>query len=280
MDNPPLPPPPPSLPPPSHGDPYSEPEHGGPYDPTWQQENEGGPSWEYRDHWGLVSATLRTCGEVLFRPGETFATARRKGGVGPPILFFVILKILFAPMTYVLGRAMLILSAKQMETSMELLERIYPPDVWAMIEGRMEEFLALSRSLAEQAESIPLVLGMIQSMITTPIGQLIFLAFSVVFIHVALLICGAANRDMESTFRVLAYCFAAATPLALIPFCGPFVRSCWVAVIVIVGLAEMQETSAWRVILAMHLAAIPACCCVMGCGMAFFAVAGWIGAMA
>lgn len=98
--------------------------------------------------------------------------------------------------------------------------------------------------------------------VVSVIGTLLYLLIFAVIIHVCLMICGAANYDMESTIRALAFCMAAVMPLELIPLCGPLIGLCWLLIIILFSLVDIHRTSIGRVLIALHLPLLPFFCCL------------------
>src|SRR5262249_52963419 len=59
-------------------------------------EIEDGPAWEQRQTLGFFKALFETWKEVLFKPGTAFARMKTTGGFGSPLLFMVVMFVIWA----------------------------------------------------------------------------------------------------------------------------------------------------------------------------------------
>jgi hypothetical protein len=74
---------------------------------------------------------------------------------------------------------------------------------------------------------------------------------------------GGLKYPYETTFRATAYAHGSALPLSFIPFCGGLIGGIWGIVVLIIGLAQMQETTIGKAAAAVL---VPIVLC---CGLAF-----------
>ena len=228
------PPVPPPLPPPPF-----EPPRGG---------EEGGTPWERRDRIGFVNAIVETTQQVLFRPSDFFARMPTAGGVGGPLLYGVIVGYvgLVAQALYGL-----------------VFNSMLGPGLMRF--GRHGEFARLAPFLhSGMTFAGQLVLG--------PIGIVIGLFVAAGLLHVFLMLLGGANRDFETTFRVVSYSHAVSL-LNLVPLCGGLIGAVWWIVVAATGLTAAHQTSQGKAIAAVLLPILIVCCC---CGLVAFMVFGGI----
>ncbi len=94
--------------------------------------------------------------------------------------------------------------------------------------------------------------------LTAPIWVLIGLGILTLVLHLFLLVFGAANRGLETTFRVLAYTEAAQI-FQLIPVFGSLIGMLWWLFVAIPGLAAAHHSSTGRAAAAV-LTPVALCC--------------------
>lgn len=214
-------------------------------------ESEGGPSWEYRDQIGMMTAGGRTLSEVLFHPSETFAGARQWGGIGGPLLYSILMGSIFGWLGYAIGMMTRSMTARFMGA---LLGEA----------GLEEDFPIGSPMLLFQG------LGLVFAVFFIPLAALIGTFVASLINHVCLIIFGGARNGFESTFRVCAYTAGSIAPLQLIPLCGGMISFFWAIIVSIIGLAQMHQTDTWRAVMAVLLPMILSCCAVIAFGGVLF----------
>jgi hypothetical protein len=203
------------------------------------------PSWEHTDQYGFFGALIKTIGEVLFHPENTFRNLKTGGGIGAPFLFGWLLQSICQLIALSQARSIIL---KQLDW---YLPRSFhgnlPPDF----------------DIYPWFDFFPAMIVII------PIGVAIWLFIMTGILHICLMIVGGANKDIDVTFRVAAYSQGATAPWNIIPFVGNLVGSVWQLICVIIGLKESHQTSIGKVILAILLPLIVCC----GLGIIFMGLA-------
>lgn len=208
-------------------------------------EERWGPSWELRARLGFGKALLRTLVEVLFFPHDTFHHAKPAGGIISPLLFAVIIAVIVFPLVGQIAYALNQVTLPFLQPAFPLYEDLFG-------EAFMTQFM----------EAISQRPSVLRSIIRGPSCTVLYLFLAAAMAHLMLLIVGGAQREFEATFRVIAYAFGSTLIIGLIPFCGLFpVQTIWMFVTVVIGLAQMHETDAWRAFMA-QLFTFPTCCCL------------------
>jgi hypothetical protein len=177
------------------------------------------PPPESADPLAHLVATWR---ESVFRPTPFFRAMPRTGGLGGPVLYFLIIGIVAAAM------------------------RLF----WRMTLGTMaadSDAPALRVLRLDQGAGSPLV-----DFLMTPLMLLLTLALATLFVHAALWLTGGARHGMGTTTRV--FCYTAGPGLfAIVPVLGGLVGAIWSLVILVIGLREAHETTTGRATLAVLL---------------------------
>ena len=191
-----------------------------------------GPAWEQRAQLGMVKAGWETIKAVLLKPSEAFATMKREGGLGAPLLFVV----LFGSV--------------------------------ASIIGLFYEY-AFGLGLTTLFPKIPGATDAATSQMTAGyfIGMTVFMPLLVVLImfvgagiqHLALMICGGAKQPFEATFRAYCYVQGSAYVFQIVPVCGAIVSGIWAIVCTCIGLAKTHDITIGRAVLAVLLPMIVCC---------------------
>ena len=204
------------------------------------------PSWEADTLGGGVRSFILTTYEVLFRPSSTFAKLSHLGSWGSPLSFYLISNVLSIFLA--------------IRTTLEIASK--DP--------------ALSPKMAEAFKQMPipsapdiLVSSLISSCLLCPVVLLV--ATGVV--HFSLMICGAANRPIATTLRVVAYATGAGSTLWLLPTLAVWatrasgdwtatrlsytlsllVAMLWSVSVLIIGLARAQAVGTFRAAAAVFL---------------------------
>ena len=204
------------------------------------QEPESTPSWEHTDKYGFFGALIRTIGEVLFHPEHTFRNMKM-GGIGAPFLYGWLLKSIFAMISFYQVRRMMF--------------------------GEFQRWMPDEFGSFPQFDFFPALFLII------PIGVALGMFIMTGILHVCLMIAGGAKRDIEATFRVVAYSAGATAVWLIIPWVGSMISGIWQLVAEIIGLKEAHQTTYGRVILAFL---IPFIVC---CGLGALALGTMIGKM-
>lgn len=200
--------------------------------------------WDERDRLGLLTAFVDTTRLVLGRPGEFFRGMPVGGGLGPPLLYAVIVGWLGV-------------------VAAGLYQAIF------------RSIVGSGLGLLGDRPEVTAVLGFVESWA----GFVVQVAFGWVFVaigvfisaailHVMLLILGGAGSGFEATFRVV--CFVQATSLVLlVPFCGQVVQPFWTLVLAVIGLAAAHRIGHGKAAAAVLLPVLLFCCCCLGFALLF-----------
>jgi hypothetical protein len=211
--------------------------------PEWDRLGSGaesdrsGPAWEWRDQLGFFRSLLLTIKEVLTSPMETFSLARREGGLGSPLAFFLIVQV---------GAG--ILHCLIMWPLEPFKRRLM--DLFVNGYGLAHYY---ERFGGVQSSSTGIATQIIAQMTFVPLALIVWVFVASAIIHLLLLVFGGARYSYEATFRVMAYVVGACAVIELIPFLGGIVQFILWPILLIVGLARMHETSPWRAALAVLL---------------------------
>jgi len=203
-----------------------------------------GPPWEDRDRLGFWKALVETVKAVLLRPAQCFASMRREGGLGSPLLFWLL--------TAAVGLA---------------IGQLYG----VMFQGAM---LGLTNSSGASGQTqlfkLQTMLGAF-SVIVYPVMMFVFLFIQAGLTHLMLMALKAANHPFQTTLRVFAYGFGAAGTLHLIPMCGSLIAGLWGLVSICIGMGPAQKTTAGKGVAAVLL---PLLVCCIGIGSVYALIIG------
>lgn len=204
------------------------------------------PSWEADTLGGGIKSFILTTYEVLFRPSSTFSKLNHLGSWGSPLSFYLISNVLSIFLA--------------IRTTLEIASK--DP--------------ALSPKMAEAFKQMPipsapdiLVSSLISSCLLCPVVLLVVTGV----LHFSLMICGAANRPIATTLRVVAYATGAGSTLWLLPTLAVWatqasgdwtatrlaytlsllVAILWLVRVLIVGLARAQTIGTFRATTAVFL---------------------------
>lgn len=249
--------PPGAWPPPGGGTPppYGQPPAWGEPTPPPLPEERNGPAWEWRAKLGFFRALGLTLKEVLLKPMETFALARREGGLGSPLLYFLIMTVSMNILNIILTWP---LTSRNQRLMIEQMQNSPNAEMFERFGGAFSQAVSLPGQILFQ-----LVIG--------PIGLTIWVFVAAGLMHLLLMLLGGARYGFEATFRVMAYVGGSVAALLLIPFCGAVIQVIAWPVLVILGLTKIHETDAWRAVLAVL---IPAALVIFCLGAVFFAFMG------
>lgn len=183
-----------------------------------------GPPWE--NPGAPVQRFIDTMKGALIDPMNTFANCRREGGLQAPLIY------------YLLGAAVAVLGAI----------------IWHFvgIGGAMMP-LGGRNAMAGAAAGLGFLV------IVLPLCYVIGIFLSSLIIHFLLGLFGGQKFPYETTFRAVAYSHGSALPISFVPFCGGMIGGIWGIVVLIIGLAQMQETTIGKSAAAV-LVPIVVCC--------------------
>jgi hypothetical protein len=195
---------------------------------------------------------LETIKGVLIEPGDTFRNASRTAGIGPALMFGLILGLAGSWIglfwQYFIGAAF----GSGFGSSPFVSE--LPPELADLLSFGGPTLLILS-------------------MVTAPVMLLIVLFLWSAIVHLMLLLLGGASQGYEATFRTIAYCSGSTALFQAVPFCGGWVGGIWSLVAQILCLKEMHNISGGKAAAAV-LVPLLLCCCsavALSFGMVFLA---------
>jgi len=156
---------------------------------------------------------------VLLEPVETFATMKREGGLGAPLLYNV-----------ACGWATGLVGIVYNLVFRASFTSFFPPEIRKILEAQ-----------SEMNTIILIVLAVILPLL------LILGAFIVSgVIHLSLMLFGGARQPFETTLRTNCYAFGSTNLLQMIPLCGGIAYLVWYIVAMCIGLAKTHETTTGR----------------------------------
>jgi hypothetical protein len=199
---------------------------------------EGSP-WDRRADVGFFTALVDTTLQVLSKPRAFYQRMAVQGGLGPPLAYGVLVGYVGLAATAVYDA------------------------IFESILGREPADLGLGpeldRALA-MAQGGP---GLLIQLVVGPVALAIGLMLASAINHLVLKLVGGAKHEFEATFRVVA--FSKATSLvSLVPVCGPVGAVVWSAIVSIIGLQTVHETTLGKAAAAVLLPVLVACCCCAG----------------
>jgi hypothetical protein len=164
-----------------------------------------GPPWESA---GMsLQSFIDTLRGALTDPVATFAQMRREGGLGPPLIYYIV----------------------------GMLIGVIGSMLWQVIGfGGMMPFGGPSPGEA---------MGGMALIVIMPICATIGLFIGSLIIHFALGLFGGQKYPYETTFRTMAYAFGSSQPIGIIPFCGGPIGAIWGLIVAVIGLSQTQETT-------------------------------------
>lgn len=199
-----------------------------------------GPAWEQRQQLGTWKALVDTVKAVLTLPAQTFATMKRTGGLGSPILFWLL--------TAGIGIA---------------VSQIYSIVIQGVMAGAMTASGQASSQNAAAMFGVNATVGAF-SIVYMPIAMIIGLFINAGLIHLSLMMLKGANQPFETTFRVVTYSFGATGTLYLVPACGSMVAGIWGLISVCIGLGPAHGTTTGKGVAAVLIPFAVCCLAVVG----------------
>jgi hypothetical protein len=194
---------------------------------------------------------VETTKQVLGAPKPFFRTMPTEGGIGPPLLYAVLIGwigVVVAGFYSALFQSIMGPSLAPFARNPELAEALGFAQSW---------------------------LGFFVQAVVAPVGITIGVFIAAGIFHLMLLVLGGAQRDFEATFRAVSYAQAPAIAM-IIPFCGSPIAWIWGLVLYVIGISEAQRVSRGKAAAAVLLPLLLLCCC---CGVLVGIFAGTIGAL-
>lgn len=193
-----------------------------------------GPPWEQSGD--TMTRFINTVKGVLLDPQATFGNMRREGGLQLPLTFYLIGAVIGALFSV----------------------------LWALALPGWGGFGGYGGHSGTFSAIFMLPVILICGVIGVFIWSLI--------LHVVLGLFGGQNFPWETTFRVVAYAGGSTAPLSLLPSCLGIIGAVWSVIVLVIGLAQAQETTIGKAAAAVL---VPAVLC---CGIVFITIAMFVGA--
>ncbi len=202
-----------------------------------------GPAWERRRSFGAMLETIKG---VLIEPGDTFRNASRTAGIGPALLFGLLLGL-----------------------AGSLIGLFWQYFMGAAFGGGLGSTPFGGGLPPELADILPAPGALlILSLAMAPVLLLIGLFLWSAIVHLMLLLLGGAGQGYEATFRTIAYCSGSTALFQAVPFCGGWVGGIWSLVAQILCLKEMHNISGGKATAAVLLPLLLCCCSALALGVA------------
>jgi hypothetical protein len=188
------------------------------------------PAWERRTRLGTISALVKTIRQVLSEPVATFKVMKREGGVGPPLLFYLIVATLTA----------------WVAMGYQLVVVLMNPE-------------AMLGPLAKSLTTASLIGVQVVSMAFVPL-LLVAVAFCAAGIfHLVFQLLGSDRQPFEVTFRSYCYAVAPASVFRLVPICGDMLFFVAALVLLIFSLRETLRVDGVRATIGVVLPSLLCC---------------------
>ncbi|MGH7491807.1 MAG: YIP1 family protein [bacterium] len=189
--------------------------------------------WEDRGRLGFLHAFSQTWSDATFRPTQFFRASPKIGDIGSPLLFAFLIGMV----------ATLISSFWQYQLFDSFSQFSEMPEM----EG-FERFLGTGWNR-----------GMLRFMVLgSPLWVVLSIFLRAAILHLMMIIVGGNRHGWEATFRAVNYSVGPQL-FAIVPWCGDVVALFWWLVLTVIGLREMHETTAGRVLLALLLPFVLCC---------------------
>ena len=209
-----------------------------------------GPDWERRDQLGLWKALVGTTKSIFGEPVRVFNTMKQTGGLGSPLLYWLL--------TGGIGIA---------------VGQVYGLFMQGAMLGAMSQAGMSGSQMGAMGMQAAVGAG---SIVIMPIVFIIALFIQAGLTHLTLMMLKGANQPFETTFRVAAYAFGATGTLHLIPMCGSMVAGLWGLIVFCAGLGPAHQTSTGKGVAAVL---IPfGVCCLMTVGLYAVIIGGIVAA--
>jgi hypothetical protein len=182
---------------------------------TTSESERTGPPWESEEEAGTVRALVKTLYSSMFSPTKFFNHMRRRDGYLSPLIYAVILGS-FAILVSICWEFLFVYLGS------------------SFVDAGSTEQLGGLRSVSY---------GLTAILSPVMIAVLVFIASGI--FHMVLLGLGGAAQGFQTSFRVV--CYSQGTGVwNIVPFFGAAIGGIWNLVLLVIGLMESHETSAWK----------------------------------
>ena len=209
-----------------------------------------GPPWEQGRSFENLFATIKG---VLLLPTRTFREASQTAGIGPALLYGMILGLVGG----------------------------YTGLFWEYLSRRASEgqplpaiFDSLPPDMLEAFSYAQSPIFLLAYAICLPVFAAIGMFLWAGVVHLCLMMLGGAKQGYEATFRTLAYSYGSTALFQVVPFCGGFIGMIWSLVAQIIGVKEMHGTGGGRAAAAVLLPLVLCCCLCVGFFVLVFTLGG------
>jgi hypothetical protein len=202
--------------------------------------------WEDPARTSTFERFVETAKLLATRPSEAFAGMPTTGGIGPPLIYAIVVGWVGIGIAVVWNTLF--------------------QGMWIPFMGGGEEAAVAAGFTAAWA------VGMI---LLAPIFVVIGVFIGAAILHLMLMIVGGANSGFEATVRVV--CYAQTAQLAgIIPFCGGLISMVWAIILYVIGLSTAHRTTQGKAILAVLLPVV--LCCAFAAALMFMGVLAGVAA--
>jgi len=139
------------------------------------------------------------------------------------------------------------------------------------------EWAGIAKAFSEYADRATSTTSLVSQAVFAPLAAVVGIFVSAAIIHSLLLLVRGANRGFDATLTVVGYAMGLSI-LQVIPECGAAVAPFWIAVVLIIGLAEAHRCGIGKGAAAVLLPVVLLCACL--CALAAMAIsAAGVGAV-
>jgi hypothetical protein len=182
---------------------------------------EEGPAWEQRQTLGVIKALVQTWKEVLLNPATTFSHMKTTGGFTSPLLFNVVMVIVWAVFM--------------------LIYHFVFTGSFAAMAGSSQTDSSAAAALGVGTSAVSVILIFIVA-----IPLIVAMNFvSAGITHLCLSLFKGTSKSYEATYRVVAYSYSAWI-FSILPCIGGILAGVWALFCTIVGLSKVHGTEGWR----------------------------------
>ena len=204
------------------------------------------PAWERRAGLGLGPAIFQTVQQIFSTPAATFKKMKATGGLGSPLLLYVIL----------------------------LTVTTWVATIYQIIAITVNPAVMLG-SLSPEVTPALMTASLIFTMLAAPFFVVVGAFISSGIFHGILMALGGASKPFEATFRAVCYAVAPASLLQLIPLCGGILYLLIGLTLLIIAIREVHQIETWKATVGVILPSLVCCGMFVGfySAMATFAAA-------